>query len=187
MPPKIEVTLTDVKPILEALIPIMGFHLEVRNASGEPASSCLLLCDVFMKVTLAGEKRELFWGTMPIYVNAAIPTGQSIQCIGRLECTYDVDLSVNRYLSVVGDEIPLKLVFHGTVTWGTASGIVTDIKKEYALPASRWKKMVLEYYKDIRWIAVRKDTLDDIKKIIDERQLHTHDEAIQALMKESNK
>lgn len=187
MPPKIDVTVVDVRPIPYSLVPNLGFNLEVRNTAGEQVSSCSLLCDVFMKVTESGQKRDFFWGTIPIYVQSAIPAGQSIQCLGRLECTYDVDLSLNRYLSVIGDEIPLKLVFHGTITWGTASGIVTDIEKEYALPSSRWKKMVLEYYKDIRWIAVRRDTLDHIKKIIDEKQLHTHDEAIQALMKESNK
>lgn len=187
MPPKIDVTVVDVRPIPDSLVPNLGFNLEVRNTAGDQASSCSLLCDVFMKVTEAEEEREFFWGTIPIYVKAAIPAGQAIECLGRLECTYDVELSVNRYLSVIGDEIPLKLVFHGTHTWATSTGIVTDIVKEYALPASRWKKMVLEYYKDIRWIAVRKDTLDDIKKIIDNRQLHTHDEAIQALMKESNK
>lgn len=188
MPPKIDVTVVGVSPIPDSLVPNLGFNLEVRHVSGEATTSCMLICDVFMKVTEKGMSKELFWGNMLIPVKTPIvPGGHVEKCVGRLECTYDIELSVTRYLSVVGDEIQLKLVFYGTVTYGTQTMILADISKEYALPASRWKKMVLEYYKDIRWIAVRKDTLDDIKKIIDERQLHTHDEAIQSLMKESNK
>ena len=187
MPPKIDVTLVDVRPIPDALIPTMGFHLEVRNTSGEPATSCLLVCDVFMKVIEAGKSRELFWGTMRIPVKSKIDVGQTVPCHGRLACTYDVDLSVSRYLSVVGDEIPLKLVLYGNYTWGNQAGVLTDIVKEYALPASRWKKTVLEYYRDILWIAIRKDTCDELEKIIEKRHLHTHDEAIRSLMKESTK
>jgi hypothetical protein len=182
----LEVNVLDVKPVLDALAPMMSFLVEIRNSSGEQATSCLLFSDVFIKVIEGGAPKELYWGTMQIPVASSVSVGQSVKLEGRLACTYDTDLTVSKYLSVLGDEMPLKLDFYGSYTYPSSPycGHFGKIPKDYALPTSRWKKMILEYYRDILWIPVRKDTFEELKKIIEERHLHTPDEALKALLKE---
>jgi len=185
MPPSLTITIADVKPISDALVPTMGFTLSIMNGSGERADSCSLYCDVFMKVTEEDALKELYWGTMYILVPSVVDVGATVECMGRLKCTYDTDISVSKYLSVIGDEIPLKLEFYGSYTYPTSpfTGQIPRISKEYALPASRWMKMIHKYYRNIRWIAIKKDTLETLDGILEERELHTHDEVIKALLK----
>lgn len=186
MPPNLTITVVDVKPVPDSLVPTMGFRLAVTNSSGENATSCSLYGDVFMEVTEEEKPKGLYWGTIHVIVPSPINVGQSVECTGRLPCPYDVDLSVSKYLSVVGDEIPLKVEFYGSYTFPSSPfiGLIPKTPKDYALPSTRWKRMLHDYYKDILWIAVRKDTFEGLKKILEERELHTHDEAIRSLLKE---
>ena len=185
MPPKLTINIVDVKPVVDSLIPTMGFRLAITNSSGENATSCSLYGDVFIKVIEEDKPKELFWGTIHVIVPSSINVGQNVEHIGRLACPYDVDLSVSKYLNVVGDEIPIKVDFYGSYTFPSSpfTGLIPKISKEYALPSTRWRRMLHEYYRDILWIAVRKDTFEELKKILEERELHTHDEAIRSLLK----
>ena len=185
-PPKLTITVVDVRPIHDSLVPTMGFRLSISNTAGENATSCSLYVDVFMKVPEEGGSKDLYWGTMHVIVPSPINVGQTVEQIGRLVCPYDVDLSVSKYLSVVGDDIPLRLEYYGSYTFPSAPhvGQIHKTSKDYALPASRWKRMIHDYYRDILWIAIRKDTFNELKKILKERELHTHDEAIKVLLNE---
>jgi hypothetical protein len=108
-----------------------------------------------------------------------------------IECTYDFDVAAAKYLHSLADgDIPLRLLFSGTVfTRGTsgfaAEPVPWDREAAYRLPVAVWRGVMDLYFPDSGWVRVRRDVLDRLRRFRAERALPTWDQAIEQLLKQA--
>jgi hypothetical protein len=103
-------------------------------------------------------------------------------------CTYDFEVSAAKYLHALGDgDVPLVLLFNGTVF--SASGVEPvpwHKESHFKMPAAVWHQLMDLYFPNSGWIRLRRDTLDDLERFKAGRALPTWEQAIEALIKESD-
>ena len=115
-------------------------------------------------------------------------------------CTYDLEVSAGRYFAALDDgEIPLLLLFSGTVFAArTPNGAAADpaqrvdgyevtqvpwsAEASYRLPVRLWRDMIDMYFPNRAWIALSRDTLDELARFKSRRALPTWDATISALI-----
>jgi hypothetical protein len=108
-----------------------------------------------------------------------------------VECTYDFDVAGSKYMhSLAEGEIPLLLLFSGTVFTRGASGFAAEplawtSEASYGLPVSVWREMMDLYFPNSGWLRVRRDTLDQLQRFKAMRALPTWDQAFEQLLKEA--
>jgi hypothetical protein len=94
-----------------------------------------------------------------------------------MACSYDIDVAAHKYLAALEDgEIPLLLLFSGTVFTGTAGSIqiapVPWHKETHVrMPVSVWRAAMDAHFPGQRWIRVDADTYDRLAAYRAERGL----------------
>jgi len=110
--------------------------------------------------------------------------------------TYDHDIAAARYLHGLGSddssgaEIPLTLLFSGTLFYAGDTGVQVGLvpwheEAEHRLPVAVWRAAMDEHFPGAGWIRVRRDTLDRLAAY---RSAHTHltwDDAVEQLLKQA--
>jgi hypothetical protein len=106
-------------------------------------------------------------------------------------CTYDFEVAAAKYLhALVGGEIPLLVLFSGTVfTPGergfSAEPISWDLEASYRLPVAIWRQVMDKYFPNSGWVRVSRDTLDRLQRFKTGRALPTWDQAFESLLKQA--
>lgn len=177
--PNIDILVLSTKPVRDALAPTIEFEIQVANRSAEAIQDCLVNCEAYMKFP----EKPIYWGTTSISVGSFNPTSPANRKL-RLPCGYDANLTVSRYLEMVGEgEIPIELHFWGTCFWGTQTAPIPLKTQSTSIPTSTWRSLVLAFYRNARWVMITPETLKTLEELRDEWQLHTYDEVIQELIK----
>ena len=77
-------------------------------------------------------------------------------------CTFDFNVAAAKYFAGLDDgEVPLNLMFSGTIFYETADGglqieqIPWDSEAKYRLPVRVWKEMMDIYYPNIAWLCLQ--------------------------------
>lgn len=85
----------------------------------------------------------------------------------QIPCTFDFNVAATKYFHGVADgEIPLNLLFSGTVFYAQPDGTlqVTPIpwnkEARFRLPVQVWRKMMDEYYPNSAWLCVHRDVFE---------------------------
>jgi hypothetical protein len=106
-----------------------------------------------------------------------------------IECTYDFEVAGSKYLhSLSGGEVPLLLLFSGTVFTRGESGfnaepIAWDREASFRMPVSVWRQVMDLYFPNSAWVRVARETLDELQRFKSERALPTWDQAFELLLK----
>jgi Family of unknown function (DUF6084) len=108
-------------------------------------------------------------------------------------CTYDFEVAAAKYFAALdGGEIPLLLLFSGTVFTGrTGEGggpgfqverVPWEKEAAFRLPVRVWREVMDHYFPGGAWIRVQRESLDALQRFKAERALPTWDDAIAALL-----
>ena len=124
------------------------------------------------------------------HVNCLVPgfTG-SAEIDLPVHCSYDMEVAATKYFHALEDgEIPLNLLFSGTVFWRGPAGLTVrpiswSRECSYRLPVAVWREVMDLYFPGSGWVRLRRETLDALLAIKTRRALGSWDEVIQALVR----
>jgi hypothetical protein len=205
--PELAFTVTDAARVEYAAVPMLRFALRVESLDGEPIRSILLDTQIQIaarrrRYDTAEEPRlsELFgaperWGDtlrtlLWTRVTQVVPafTAETVVALD-VPCTYDFEVTASKYLDAVRDgDVPLELLFGGTVFYATEDGrlqtarIAWDREAEYRMPASTWRAVMDGAFPGAAWVRLRRETFDRLQA---HKARHAHtswDETLDALL-----
>jgi hypothetical protein len=108
-----------------------------------------------------------------------------------ITCTYDFEIAAAKYMhSLDGGEIPIVLLFSGTVFGKSAAGLSAapvswSEEASYRLPVALWREMMDLYFPNTGWLRLRRETLDALQRYKSDRALMSWDETFERLLKEA--
>jgi Family of unknown function (DUF6084) len=191
-----------------AASPTIAFQLHVANAvEGQAIHTIALNCQIQIEVTrrrysaeeqqqmldLFGEPdrwsqtlRNLLWTN----VSAVLPGfTDCTQADLRVPCTFDFNIAATKYFEgLAGGEIPLNMMFSGTVFYADPDGslqvapISWDQEAKFRLPVRVWREMMLTYYPNGAWLHVRRDVFDRLYRFKMQRGIPTWEQALESIL-----
>ena len=191
-----------------AAAPLLSFKLRVTNAEGdEPIHTVALRCQIQIETTrrrynereqerlldLFGEPER--WGqtlrTM-LWTHASMvvtPFQGSTLVELPVPCTFDFNVAATKYFAGLENaEVPLALLFSGTVFYEAADGalqvsqISWEKEAKYQLPVSVWQEMMSHYYPNSAWLSLRRDVFDRLSRYKMRRGIPTWEQALESLL-----
>jgi hypothetical protein len=105
-----------------------------------------------------------------------------------MPCTYDFEVASSKYFHALDDgEIPLLLLFSGTVFARAGGGFVVDQvpwhnEASYRMPVSVWRDTMDAYFPDSAWVRVNRETFDRLHRYKGRRAMPTWDQALAELL-----
>ena len=107
----------------------------------------------------------------------------------HVPCTYDFEVAGARYLRALqGGEVPLELLFSGTVFYTAAGGrlqvarISWDHEAAFRLPVAVWRETMDHYFPNATWLRLDKEAFDRLAAFKAQRTLPTWEAALDALL-----
>jgi hypothetical protein len=104
-------------------------------------------------------------------------------------CSYDFSLAATKYFDALeGDEIPLCLLFSGTIFYETeerglqVAQVPWDKEAYFRLQATTWKELMDRYYPNTAWLCLRKDVFDRLSAYKSHRCLPTWEQVVEKLL-----
>ena len=204
--PELSFSVEDAGPVEHAAAPTLRFALRI-DAGGDLVRSILLQTQVQIAARRrrhrpAEEERlfELFgdrahWGTSLRTLlwtrhTQVVPQFTGSTTVDLLvPCTYDFDVVASRYLLALdGGELPLELLFSGTVFYAGENGMLqtaqipSDREAEYSLPVAAWRDTMERYFPGTTWIRLRRETFERLHAYRSRGALPSWEHAIDALL-----
>jgi hypothetical protein len=106
-------------------------------------------------------------------------------------CTYDLEVAASRYFQALDEgEVPLELLFSGTVFYTGPSGLLQtamiswDQEAEFALPVRTWKEVMERHFAGTGWMRLSTDRLDRLVAYRSRNKLASWDATVDALLPE---
>ncbi len=210
--PNLDFTVAAVEVVSAAATPTLSFHLHLVT-DGQPAiHSVLLRCQFQIESTrrhyTSSEQEQLSdqfgqpqeWdrtlrSILWTHVTANVPgfTGTTRFAL-PVPCTYDFNLAAVKYFDAVEDgDVPLCLLFSGTIFYSSSSGalqaaqIPWDKQARYRLPIRVWRNMMNAYYPHTAWLDLPKDVFDRLLAYKRHSGLPTWEQAIAQLLDQASK
>ncbi|MCW2725094.1 MAG: hypothetical protein JWN35_2015 [Frankiales bacterium] len=199
-------TVLDVQPQAHAAAPHMLFRLRVTESSGACVHAMALRCQLRIEPQRrAYEPREQagledLFGTAERWGQTAKPflwTHASTMVRGfegshefdlPVACTYDFEVSGTKYLhALAGGEVPLVLLFSGTVFTRGATGFAVEqlswsLEADTRMPVRVWRDLMDLYFPNSGWIRLDRDTLDALLRYKASRALTSWEQALDQLL-----
>jgi hypothetical protein len=174
----------------EAPIHAIALRCQIRIEPGKRrynADEQSLLPDLFGPPSRWGQTlRPMLWTHAAVVVPPF--TGSTVVDL-PVPCTFDLTLGATKYFySLAEGEIPLCLLFSGTIFYGTEDGglqvgqISWEKEAYFRLPVAVWKKMMDIYYPNLAWLSLRKDVFDRLYQYKSQRALPTWEQALEELL-----
>jgi hypothetical protein len=192
-----------------AAVPTLTLRLRITAADGSPVHALALRSQIMIEPKRRrydhDEERRLteLFGETPRWGDTLRPflwTNLSTTVPGftastevdlPLTCTYDFEITAAKYMhSLGGGEIPIVMMFSGTVFGKSAAGLTAapvswSEEASYRLPVALWREMMDLYFPNTGWLRLRCETLDALQRYKAERALLTWDETFELLLKEA--
>ena len=178
------------EPVNFAASPALIFKLRIDNTNPrEVIHTVALRCQIQMDVTrrrysaeeqehlvdLFGEPirwsqtlRSMLWTNVCQIVSSF--QGSTVADL-QVPCTFDFNIAATKYFhGLTGGEVPLCLMFSGTVFYADESGalqtapIPWDKEARYRLPVQVWQDMMNRYYPNTTWLSIRRDVFDRLNQ-----------------------
>ena len=205
----------DARPEPHAAVPTILLRIRVTETQGRTVHALVLRAQIRIEPQLrqylpAEEDRlyELFgrtsrWGDslrpfLWTHVSTAVGGFRgSTELDLPIACTYDFEVAGAKYLhSLEGGEIPLVLLFSGTVFTraadgaGPTAGVVAepvpwDLEASFRLPVEVWRATMDRYFPNSGWLRVERDTLDRLQRYKAAQAVPTWDQALELLFKQA--
>jgi len=206
--PDLTITVVKAEVVPFAVSPLLAFKLNVRNNDPqELIHTVVLRSQIQIEVTrrrytpqeqerlrdLFGEPqrwgqtlRNLLWTN----TSTVIPqfTGATTAEL-QVPCSFDFSIATTKYFDGVTDgEIPIFLMFSGTVFYGDQAGalqvapISWEKETKFRMPLAVWKEMMERYYPNSAWLCLRKDVFEDLQRFKIDRGIPTWEEAFEVML-----
>ena len=205
--PRLEFAVRDVAPLEHAAAPTLRFLLGVscdrpvrsllldvqvqiaaRRRSYDPASYERLFALFGPQSAWGANLRTLLWTRQTLVVPAF---AEATDAELLVPCTYDLEVAASAYFDALDDgEVPLELLFSGSVFHGGADGrlqvarISWEQEAEYRLPVAVWRAAMDAHFPGAAWLRLGKDAFDRLRAYRSRNALPTWDDAIEALLEE---
>lgn len=192
-----------------AVVPEMSLTLRISETSGQPVEAIALRCQIRIEpvrrrysAAEAERLNDLFGDTdrwadtlKPLQfttVSTMIPGFRgSVEVDLPVPFSYDLEVGSNRYFaSLDGGEIPLLLLFSGTV-FSVVDGrmqvqqVPWSKEAAYRLPVARWREMIDVHFPNRAWISMSRRTLDALQRFKSSQALPTWDATVAALLEQA--
>lgn len=199
-------TVLDISPEPYAAAPNLLARLRITESTGEPVHAIALRCQVQIdprRRAYGGQEKidlaDLFgapsrWGETlrPVQwmqTSTMVPgfTGE-VEVNLPLPCTYDFDVAAAKYLQTLdGDDIPLTLLFNGTVFTRGVSGFGVEqipwhLEASYRMPVRVWRELMDAHFPNTGWIRLDRETLRRLGRFRSERALTDWGQVFDALL-----
>lgn len=192
-----------------AVVPTLIFKLRITNATLDgDVRNVLLQCQLRIDAARrrydpADQERlaELFgepsrWRetlSSMLWTHAALQISAfKSECIVNLpvQCSFDFNVAATKYFhGLKGGEVPLSLLFSGTVFYRDAEGFLQmdqiswSKQAEFRLPVSVWRNMMDLYYPNSAWLRIDRDVFDELHRFKREKGFIGWDHALRALLR----
>ena len=183
--PALTFAVLDAARVEHAAAPAIAFSVRIEAPGGEAIRSVLLET----QVRIAARRRrydgdskerlhELFgpveaWGStlrslLWTRLSTSVPpfTGSTVAEL-LVPCSYDLEVLATKYFDALADgEVPIELLFSGTVFYAAAGGrlqaarISWEQEAEYALPVRVWRETIDHYFPGEAWLKLPKRSFD---------------------------
>jgi hypothetical protein len=182
--PELGFTVLGCEPLRHAAAPSLRFSLAI-DAQGAAVRSVMLdvqlriaatqrgyseaeqaqLGDLFGEAHRWGDTlRNLLWTQATLVVP---PFDGSTVVDLIVPCTYDFDVAAAKYLADLHDgDIPLKLLFSGTVFYVSAAGAIQinriswNAEAAHRLPVRVWRETMDHYFPHAAWLRLHRDAFE---------------------------
>jgi hypothetical protein len=108
-------------------------------------------------------------------------------------CSYDLEVSAGKYFGALVDgEIPLRLLFRGTVFARGERGLEMtplpwDRETTWRLPVALWREAIDAHFPDAGWLRLRKETIGALLAFKGRHALPSWDGVIATLLSEAER
>ncbi|MCS0639508.1 DUF6084 family protein [Streptomyces sp. LP05-1] len=187
--------------------PTLLFGLRVEEADHQPVHAVVLRCQIRIEPhqrRYAPEEQErlgdLFgtperWGTTlkPVQFAHAATVVPGFDGVTEIDlpvpCTYDTEVaSASYFRALSGGEIPLLLLFSGTVFSGPrgfhAEPIPWHTETGYRMPVAVWQRMMADCFPNSAWLRLRSDCLEELRRFRSARALPSWEDTFATLLRE---
>ncbi len=194
-------------PVDYAAVPTLALRLRVESAGAASVRSVLLDTQIQIAARLrpygSAEQERLHdvfgtpdrWRdtlrTLPwTRLTVVVPpfTGSTVVEL-PVVCTYDLEVAAAGYLAALdGGEVPLELLFSGTVFYSGGDGrlqaerIAWTKEAEYALPVSVWRETMDRHFPASAWLRLSRDSYDRLRAYRATHAFASWDHAVDALL-----
>lgn len=176
------------RPDPYAAVPTLVLRLRVTETGGREVNSVALRCQIRVEPHRRAYSEaetpllaDLFgtpdrWGgTLKPLQFAQVPvmvpgfTGTT-EIDLPVPCSYDLEVAANKYFASLEDgEIPLLLLFSGTVFVRTQAGFTVDqipwtSEVRWRVPVAVWRAVMERYFPGSGWLRLRRDTLAELQR-----------------------
>jgi hypothetical protein len=208
--PGLSFTIESGAPVEFAAAPQLALRLAIANAAAsETIQAVMLHCQVRIDASArrySGQEqadlRDLFgaperWATtvrsmLWTHASMIVPAFTDRTVVDLLlPCSYDFNLATTKlFHSLKGGEIPLTLLFSGTVFYAGGDGalqvaqIPWSKETSYRLPVVVWKQTMDLYYPNNLFLSLRKDVFDRLYRHKVRSGLPTWEETVERLLDE---
>jgi len=204
--PELGFTVLGCEPLPHAAAPTLRFSLAI-DAGGAAVRSVMLEVQIRIAATQRGysdaeqaQLGDLFgapkgWadtlrGLLWTHATLVVAPFQGATVVDLLvPCTYDFDVAAAKYLSGVRNgEIPLDLLFSGTVFYAGAGGglqinrISWNAEAAHRLPVRVWRETMDLYFPGSAWLRLNRETFDRLVAFRASRALTGWEAVLDALL-----
>jgi hypothetical protein len=192
-----------------AFAPTIVLRLRITERSGAPVHALVLRCQIRIEpqrrrydhreedrlLEVFGERAQWADSLRPFqWTNVATTVSSfegSIDVDLPIACTYDFEVAGTKYFHALEDgDVPLLLLFSGTTFVQERAGLVVapvawHEEASYRMPVRVWREMMDQYFPNQGWIALGRETLDELARYKAARGLATWDQVVERLLKEA--
>lgn len=106
-----------------------------------------------------------------------------------VHCTFDFNVAATKYFEGLADgEIPLHLMFSGTVFYADAEGVLQvspiswDQEARFKLPVKMWREMMDAYYPNNVWLNLRRDVFERLYQYKMQHGIPTWEQTLERIL-----
>ena len=206
--PDLTFQITAVESCVHSMTPLLHFKLRVTNSlPDETIHSVLLTAQLQIQAPQrqysSSEKEklvELFgppesWGQtlrnrLWTHTNATLGSFKgAADAVLPVPCTCDLNVAATKYLRALeGGEVSLLFLFNGSVFYMAADGrlqvspISWNSECAYRMPAQVWREAMERHYPNTEWLALRRDTFEQLHAFKRREGLVTWEETFDRLL-----
>jgi hypothetical protein len=207
--PDLRIQVAEVKVVPFAAVPTIAFQLEIGNSlTAEQIHTVALRCQIQIEVTRRGYApqeqarlldlfghpdrwgqtlRNLLWMHTSLVVPGFEGAGTTVDM--NVPCSFDFNVAATKYFEgLAGGDIPLLLLFSGTVFYASAESelqvapISWELEARYKLPVKMWREMMDIYYPNSVWIDLHKDVFERLYRYKMEHGIPTWERALEHML-----
>lgn len=191
-----------------AATPTLAFKLRIANAvAGETVHTVALRCQIQIEASrrryTAEEQRNLLdlfgeperWsqtlrGLLWTHASMVVPAFEGSTLADLLiPCTFDFNIAATKYFEgLIDGEIPLRLMFSGTVFYAGEEGVLQvapiswEQEASFKLPQRVWREMMDSYYPNSAWLCLRRDVFERLYQYKTQHGIPTWEETLERVL-----